>query len=244
MLPAMAWLLDLDGVVWLSGHAIPRSVDAVARLRAAGERVLFVTNNSGPRLAEQEEALEAIGIPAGGDVVTSAMAAADLVAPGATAYVAGGPGIVEALAARHVTVNPEADRVDAVLVGLHRSFDYEGLRVASNLARAGARLIGTNDDATFPTPDGQIPGGGAILAAVAFASGATPVVAGKPYQPMADTVRALVGGGPHVMVGDRPETDGAFAERLGARFALVGTGVSKTSEFADLWTAVERLLSE
>ena len=133
-------------------------------------------------------------------------------------------------------------RVDAVVVGVHRDFDYERLRVASNLVRAGARLIGTNDDATYPTPDGQIPGGGAILAAVAYASGAEPVVAGKPYQPMADLVIELVGGGPHVMVGDRPSTDGLFAERLGATFAHVRTGVSHEGEYADLAAAVDALL--
>ena len=80
--------------------------------------------------------------------------------------------------------------------------------------RVGARLIGTNDDATYPTPDGPIPGGGALLAAVAKASGSTPVVAGKPYEPMADLVRAEVGGARRrcaVMIGDRQETDGDFA---------------------------------
>src|SRR5437868_2900718 len=182
----MAWLLDLDGVVWLAGEAIPGSVDAIARLRAAGQRVLFVTNNSSPTIAEQLRTFAAMGIEADGDIVTSAMAAAHLVAPGETAYVAGGPGIVEALEGRGVEV--AGQDVDAVLVGLHRHFDYEGLRVASNLVRGGARLIGTNDDATYPTPNGEIPGGGAILAAVAYASGSKPVVAGKPYQPMADLV--------------------------------------------------------
>ena len=54
--------------------------------------------------------------------------------------------------------------VDAVIVGFHRTFDYESMLVASRAARNGARLIGTNDDATYPTPDGPIPGGGAILA--------------------------------------------------------------------------------
>ena len=47
---------------------------------------------------------------------------------------------------------------------------------------------------------------------------------------MADAVRALVGDGPHVMVGDRPSTDGRFARRLGATFALVLSGVTKAHE--------------
>jgi 4-nitrophenyl phosphatase len=229
MLHGMAWLLDLDGVVWLSGVAIPGSPEAVARLREAGERVVFVTNNSSARVGEQEAKLAKIGIPAEGDVVSSAMAAAALLDPGTTALVAGGPGIDEALGARGVAAVRDGD-ADAVLVGFHRDFDFDRLTAAAGAVRRGARLVGTNDDATYPTPEGEIPGGGAILAAVAYASSTEPVVAGKPFQPMADAVRALVGDGPHVMVGDRPSTDGLFARRLGARFGLVLSGVTKAHE--------------
>lgn len=248
----MAWLLDLDGVVWLSHVPIPGGVEAIARLRAAGERVVFVTNNSYARVGDQVAALGAIGIPAEGDVVTSAMAAAALVEPGTTALVAGGPGIEEALAGRGVTAVSDGD-ADAVLVGFHRDFDFERLRIASAAVRAGARLIGTNDDATYPTPAGEIPGGGALLSAVAYASSVEPVVAGKPNVAMADAVRALVGDGPHVMVGDRPSTDGLFARRLGATFALVLSGVTAAHDLpvepapdvvgADLADVVDQLLA-
>ena len=81
--------------------------------------------------------------------------------------------------------DPAGVSVDVVMVGFHREFDYERMRIASTAARDGARLIGTNDDVTYPTPDGPIPGGGAILAAVQTAAGRLPVVAGKPYAPMA-----------------------------------------------------------
>lgn len=221
-------LLDLDGVVWLAHQPIPGSVEAIAALRAAGVRVLFVTNNSSARLAEQEEALARIGVPAVGDVVTSALAAALLVEPGETVRVCGGPGIVEALEQRGARVSND-EPVTAVVVGINRRFDYDTLRAAATAVRSGARLIGTNDDATYPTPDGPIPGGGAILAAVQVASGATPVVAGKPHEPMASLVRHLVGDAAAVaavMVGDRPETDGLFAERLGCRYAHVWSGVT------------------
>ncbi|MDO9175458.1 MAG: hypothetical protein Q7V62_11695, partial [Actinomycetota bacterium] len=59
-------LCDLDGVVWLSHQPIAGSVDGIARLRAAGHRVLFVTNNSASRVEDQEAALQHIGIPAEG----------------------------------------------------------------------------------------------------------------------------------------------------------------------------------
>jgi ribonucleotide monophosphatase NagD (HAD superfamily) len=115
------------------------------------------------------------------------------------------------------------------MVGFHRTFDYEELRRAASAVHMGARLIGTNDDATYPTPEGPIPGGGAILAAVSVGSGATPVIAGKPYGPMAGLVRSTVGdaaAAEAVMVGDRPSTDGRFAAELGCRYAQVWSGVT------------------
>ena len=224
----MAWILDLDGVVWLADQPIAGAADAVAALRAAGERVLFVTNNSSARLADQEAKLAAHGIPATGDVVTSAQAAASLVEPGMRALVCAGDGVREALEARGVEAVDDGD-ADVVVVGWHRTFDYDRLTAAHRAVRRGARLIGTNDDATYPTPDGPIPGGGSILAAVATAAGVAPVVAGKPHEPMAVLVRSLAGP-TGTMVGDRPSTDGGFAVRLGYRFALVLSGVTAAAD--------------
>ncbi|MGI9051896.1 MAG: HAD-IIA family hydrolase [Ilumatobacteraceae bacterium] len=228
-----AVLLDLDGVVWLSRVPIPGSVAAVARLRSTGRRVVFVTNNSGAPLAEQEAALAAIGIPAKGDVITSAIAAAALITAGQRVLVCGGPGVAEAIRSIGATAiagdDPGGVHVDAVMVGFHPQFDYERMRIASTAARNGARLIATNDDATYPTPDGPIPGGGAILAGVRTASGVDATVAGKPYRPMAAAIESMLGGtapGQLLMVGDRQETDGEFAVALGCPFALVRSGVT------------------
>ncbi|HSM67088.1 MAG TPA: HAD-IIA family hydrolase [Ilumatobacteraceae bacterium] len=230
-------LCDLDGVVWLAHRPIDGSAEAVAELRASGRRVLFVTNNSAPTRSEHEAALQAVGIPAVGDIVSSAMAAGRLVGEGDRVLVSGGPGVVEAVeeAGATAVVNDgrvDPDGFDAVVVGLHRDFDFDRLAVASAAVRAGARLIGTNTDSTYPTTDGLRPGGGAILAAVATAAGVEPVVGGKPHRPMADLIADLIAtdgsvvdSSTTVMVGDRPETDGAFAARLGCRFALVRSGV-------------------
>ena len=235
-------LCDLDGVVWLAHRPIPGSVEAIAALRAAGRRVMFVTNNSVATRREHEAALEAIGLAATGDVVSSAMAAARLVEPGERVLVAGGPGVVEAVESRGAlavrndgTVAPE--HFDAVVVGLHRDFDFDRLTVASAAVRAGARLIGTNTDSTYPTPTGLQPGGGAILAAITTAADTEAVIGGKPHRPMADLIIELITAASGavddafdpstvVMVGDRPETDGLFATRLGCRFALVRSGVT------------------
>jgi ribonucleotide monophosphatase NagD (HAD superfamily) len=115
------------------------------------------------------------------------------------------------------------------VVGFHREFDYERMCRAAAAVRRGARLLATNDDATYPTPDGPIPGGGAILASIVTATGVAPVVAGKPHEAMVGLVRARLGGS-GVVVGDRPDTDGRFARALGFEFALVHTGVTRPNE--------------
>ena len=234
----MAWILDLDGVVWLGEQPLAGAADAVARLRAAGEQVLFATNNSSLQVGRQEEKLAGFGVPAEGGVVTSAMAAARLVEPGERALVCGGPGIAEALAARGAEVvdsrshEPGDGPVDVVVVGFHRHFDYEGLRRTAIQVDRGARFLATNDDATYPTPEGPIPGGGSIVAAVAYAASRQPIVAGKPHPPMAELIHELAGGPGETgtMVGDRPSTDGAFAKTLGYRFALVLSGVTHADD--------------
>ena len=235
-------ILDLDGVIWLADEPIAGSPEAVRRLRDAGHRVLFLTNNSNPTVADLVAKLGQMGVGAeASDVATSAQAAAALVEPGDTVLVCGGPGVREALADRGVGQVDEGEpgsvqvgsvQVDAVVVGFHREFDYRRLTAAFRAVIRGARLIGTNDDPTYPTPDGPIPGGGSILAAVATAAGVAPVVAGKPFQPMADLVRARLGGdlGHTVLIGDRPSTDGRMARLLGVPFGLVLSGVTSAGD--------------
>jgi 4-nitrophenyl phosphatase len=238
-------LCDLDGVVWLMHQPIAGSVNAVQLLRNAGHRVLFVTNNSYAVISDQENALAKIGIDAHNDVVTSSQAAGALLRKGERVLLGGGPGAVEAVKNAGAVLAGRSDdqtdseidqEVDTVMVGFHPSFDYRGLTRLSQAVRNGARLIATNDDATYPTPRGLIPGGGSILASVVAASGVQPIIAGKPHQPMADLVRQVLGVtdlSDAWMVGDRPSTDGLFAQTVGCKFAQVLTGISSLKDVSD-----------
>jgi glycerol 3-phosphatase-2 len=220
---------DLDGVIWRGDTPIPGSAAAIERLRAAGRRVVFVTNNSSLRVADYVQRLARFEISADpDDVCTSAQAAAALLAhglaPGASVLACAGAGVVEALEARGLRV-VSGGPVEAVVVGFHRDFDFDGLTRASDAARGGARFVATNLDPTYPIDGGLVPGAGALAAAVATAAGRAPEVAGKPERPMADLVRARYGR-EGLVVGDRPSTDGAFAKTLGWPFALVLSGVA------------------
>ena len=220
---------DLDGVVWRGEVPIAGSAEGVARLRAAGLRVVFLTNNSSGRVADNLARLAAAGVAADADdLVTSAQAAVALLArdsagPGTKVLACAGPGVVEALHARGFET-VDTVPADAVMVGWHRDFDFERLRRAADGVRSGARFIATNLDPTYPGAEGLLPGAGALVAAVQTAGGRRPEVAGKPEPAMAALVRDRYGE-PVVMIGDRPSTDGAFAGALGVPFALVLSGI-------------------
>lgn len=220
---------DLDGVVWRGEIPIAGSAAGVAQMRDAGLRVVFLTNNSSGRVHDNRARLAAAGVDADpDDVVTSAQAAvallADDLAPGSRVLACAGPGVIEALEA-HGFVPVDCVPAAAVMVGWHRTFDFERLRLAADGVRSGARFIATNLDPTYPGAEGLLPGAGSLVAAVQTAGGRRPEVAGKPEPAMAALVHARYRS-PVVMIGDRPSTDGAFAAALGVPFALVLSGIA------------------
>jgi HAD superfamily hydrolase (TIGR01450 family) len=227
--------IDLDGVIWRASAPIPGSAEAVARLQAAVPVVVFVTNNAYPDLAGHEAKLASMGIAAAGAVISSPAAAASLLGPGERVLVAGGAGVAEAVRAvgavpvDYKELAAGADAVDAVVAGFHQGFDYERMRIASDAVRGGARFIATNDDPTYVTEHGLVPGNGALIASVAVASGVEPTIAGKPHPPIVELVRRRFGDR-GLVVGDRPDTDGGFAEALGWDFGLVLSGITSVAD--------------
>lgn len=238
----MAWVLDLDGVIWLAHVPIPGAVEAVAALDGAGEDVVFVTNFSALTKRDAEQKLADIGIDATDRVITSAMAGASLVEPNERVIVCAGEGVWEAVEAQGaIPLDPSAGvgahaAVDAVIVGFHQHFDFVRLGAAARALHEGARLIGTNADPTYPTPDGLLPGNGSLVAAVATAGKVDAVIAGKPHPPVAALVHQHLGTEPgdrrNIVVGDLPATDGLVAVELGFRFGLVLSGVTPASAAA------------
>lgn len=228
------WLVDLDGVVWLADEPISGSSDAIRALQDSGIHVAFFTNNSFSTRAEMLEKFRRHGIElVSQDLLSSSQAAAALLPPGSRATVLGGAGIVEALREREIEVIDldhlsDSDNVDAVVIGLDRGLTFDRLTRACRAIASGATFLATNDDATYPTAKGVLPGGGALVAAVEFATRIHPVVAGKPYPPSIELV-AKVLGRVSVVIGDRSETDGELARGIGARFGMVRSGVTSDS---------------
>jgi phosphoglycolate/pyridoxal phosphate phosphatase family enzyme len=236
-----AFILDLDGVLFRGDEPIAAATPTVDALRAAGKRLVFLTNNSARTPDQIASKLGRLGIDAAVDeVVTSAQATADLLAAESgdgtpSAYVIGQDGVRSALAdAGFHLVDGDVDRSDFVVVGWDGDVTYDALRRATVLVRGGARLVATNADASYPAPGGeQWPGAGAILAAVETASGVSATVVGKPHRPLFEAALARAGTRNALMVGDRLETDVAGAAAAGLDAALVLSGVSRARDLLD-----------
>jgi HAD superfamily hydrolase (TIGR01450 family) len=225
-------LLDLDGVVYVGPEAVPGVPDALAAARRAGLRLGFVTNNASRTPDDVARHLTELGVPAEpGDVITSAQAAATVVATrwgaGARILPVGGPGVAAALTAAGLTVVASAeDRPQAVVQGYGTQVGWVQLAEAVVAIRGGARHVATNTDATIPSPRGRLPGNGALVGVVTGVTGQAPLVTGKPDPAMhAECVRRTGARRP-LVVGDRLDTDIESARRAGAPSLLVFTGVT------------------
>lgn len=233
--PYDAILLDLDGVLYLGARPIPGAGEVVAALRALGKPIVFVTNNSSKTPRDVAGDLRSVGVPADAEEVeTSALSTAQMLASRGvrTAFVVGEEGIRVALEVAGIVVaDGDPRRTDAVVVGFDRGADYAKLRTAAVLVAAGAQLVATNADASFPAGDGtRWPGAGAFLAAVETATGRRAEVVGKPNAPVLEAALRRAGGGRPLMVGDRLDTDIAGAVGLGWDSALVLTGISTRAD--------------
>lgn len=232
---------DLDGVVYRGSEPIPGSVEKLNELRAAGTRLVFATNNATATVGAYRARLNALGIGASDEeILTSAIVAGELVAErgwqDAATFLIGLDGIRAQLAAVGVRFveGDEARTADLVVTSGDWRFNYDALRTAAFALRNGAHFLATNDDLTYPAPEGLWPGAGSILAAVQAASGRTAEVVGKPYRPMMEAAQRRLEGCEHIaVVGDQPATDLAGGRLLGWTTILVLTGVTGASERVD-----------
>lgn len=229
-------LLDLDGVVYLGGAAIPGAAAALGEAAERGMRLAFVTNNASRSPSAIAAQLTGLGVPAAAsDVVTSAQAAAHLLADrlpaGSAVLVVGGIGLRLALRQRGLRpISTAAERPAAVVQGYSPDISYSLLAEAAIAVRSGAWFVASNVDATMPTPRGPQPGNGALVQVIVAATGQQPEVAGKPEPPLHAEAVARTGAKHPLVVGDRLDTDIEGAVRGGADSLLVLTGVTDPAD--------------
>jgi len=236
-------IFDLDGVIYRGEEPIARASESIAALRGLGIDVRFLTNNSTRSRGFYRDKMRLMDIPCESeDIMSSAYATRiyleERSPDGARIFIVGERGIADELADRFTIVGPEERATaDYVVVGMDREFNYEKMTHATDALMAGAELIATNRDATYPMPNGYLlPGGGTIVAALAEFWGRDPHIAGKP-DPLGIHYMMKAAGaarGEVLLIGDRPATDMVTGRRAGVESCLVLTGVTAANEVPGL----------
>jgi len=248
-----ALILDMDGVLWRDSVSIGDLPAIFSRIHERGLKVALASNNATRTMEEHLEKLSGFGLTLEPwQIISSATATANALSKefpnGGPVFVVGENGIQRALEKRgfKVIVDPNDEtKPIAVISSFDRSVTYSKLRRATLHIRAGAAFYATNPDKTFPTPEGLVPGAGAILASIEAATSADPVIIGKPKPAMMYMALEKLGTQPGetLVVGDRLETDIAAGQAAGCKTALVLSGVS-TRKQADEWQPAPDIIVE
>jgi HAD superfamily hydrolase (TIGR01450 family) len=234
------YVLDLDGTVYLGDKLLPGAAAALARIRRAGSRVVFLTNNPLRSAASYADRLRRLGVPAAESEIVTPLSVLtgylDREHPGATVLTVAEPLVDQTLLAAGIPVTTQPPAADVVVVSFDRSFDYAKLLRAFRAVHSfGAVIVATNPDPFCPTPDGGLPDCAAMLAAIEACTGSrAEAVLGKPGPEMAAEVQRRLGvpAGRAAMVGDRILTDVAMSRALGMASVLVLSGATSAAEVA------------
>jgi HAD superfamily hydrolase (TIGR01458 family) len=225
-----AILLDIDGVLQVSGEAVLGAPDAVRALKEEGHRLRFVTNNTTRARDQLAGELQAIGFDLEGEDITTTPLAAGKLLQGKRVFALTMDSIRDDLAEYVELVRDGADAV--LLGGADESnetgdvFSYDNLNRAFAELREGARLVCLHKNKWWQTSRGPLLDAGAFVAGLEYAAGVKAEIVGKPTAAYFEAALAEVDATPAeaVMVGDDVEADIGGAKAIGMQGVLVRTG--------------------
>ncbi len=243
-----AIILDMDGVLWRGSETIGDLPAIFSKMKQRNWKVILATNNATRSIAQYIEKFDNLGVSLETwQVINSGQAAAHYLKQhypqGGPLYIIGEEGLISTMA--EAGFYHSEDHPLGVLAGLNRQLTYEMLRKACLLIRSGVPFYGTNPDATFPSPEGLIPGAGTVIGAIEIASGIKAHLMGKPSPEMYRVALERLNALPSeiLVIGDRLDTDIAGGQLLGCLTGMVLSGVS-TLEDAHQWTPPPDIIAE
>ncbi|NLO33931.1 MAG: HAD-IIA family hydrolase [Candidatus Hydrogenedentes bacterium] len=225
-----AFLLDMDGTVYLGPNLIDGAVEFISYLQQSEIPFLFLTNNPSADSDYYQNKQKRMGINVEVSSILTAGAATARYLQKETLYrrlcVLGTPSFEQELL--RVGMDLEHEDPEAVVIAFDKTLTYEKLERACLLVSAGLPYIATNPDRVCPTEYGYIPDCGAIAALIESATGRLPKFIGKPEPAFAQLALQVLGreAGETAMVGDRLYTDIAMAHEADMPGILVLSGES------------------
>ena len=223
-----AFLLDLDGTIYLGPNALPGAVEFIQFIKDSGRKHLFFTNNSSANATQYSTKLSRMGIPAAPtDILTSGEATIRYLLTETSyrrLYVLGTPSFEQEV--REAGLELTEKDPDAVVLAFDRTLTYTKLEKACLFLRADLPYFATNPDKVCPTEYGYIPDCASMAALLFTSTGKTPRYIGKPNPEMIHMGLQKIGADPShtAMVGDRLYTDMQMAYNAGITSILVLSG--------------------
>jgi HAD superfamily hydrolase (TIGR01458 family) len=230
-----AILLDVDGVLHVSGTPIAGAAVAVKRLRDSGHRIRFVTNSTTRSRRQLAEQLRDLGVEVDEDELQTTGSVASRALKGKRVLALTMPGILDDLEGLQLV----GMNVDAVLLGgadegeeTGRVFSYLNLNRAFHELEAGADLYCLHKNRWWQTVDGPRLDAGAFVAGLEYAADTEAEVLGKPSAAYFGAALEALDAEPELtwMVGDDLEGDCIGAHNQGMKTVLVRTGKFRPDE--------------
>ena len=243
--PYAAVLLDLDGTIYHEDHPLPGAVQLVRLLQSTGRRFACLSNSTSSPLRIMTR-LQAMGLDLERDhIYTAAAAACDYVVthlprkgPRPRIFNLSTEAVGEMLEGSVDWVRTGGEPCDAIIVGTPTNVfaTDDRQRIALELARKGARLLGICADRVYPSPRGIEFGAGALSWMIAYAAGLEPTFTGKPQELFFRELCRRLGVEPAhcLLVGDNIESDVFGAQAVGMRTILTLTGVTRRRDLLNV----------
>jgi HAD superfamily hydrolase (TIGR01450 family) len=240
------FLLDWDGTIFWGGRPMKGARDFVSCLLQSGSRVFFLTNNSSRNAYQYEEILKSYGMwNENCHVITSGQVTAWYIREKLgidEVFIIGTHSLIKefySFGINNTLINPQA-----VVLGFDKKLTYSKIQRGHELICNGTPFIATHDDKRCPLPHKTLVDCGSMIEMFKTSTGINPLIIGKPHDAMCDYVRAnVLNPGNHTfMVGDRHETDGLMAEKLGIEFLFINNdGITNKGES---YESIKRRLEE
>ncbi|MEK6646790.1 MAG: HAD-IIA family hydrolase [Candidatus Firestonebacteria bacterium] len=229
----MLFLIDLDGVLFRGNKVIKNAPKTIKSILKAGHKVIYLTNNATQSRLQYVYKLRKMNFPCTiNNIMTSAYATCLYLKENNAKkiIVIGENGLKQELKNIGTPALPLTykGKVEYIIVGLDRAFNYNKLCRAQELILKGAKFIATNRDNTWPAENRIYPGGGSIVSAIEAATSIKPIVIGKPQTYVFKKTLEITKTSPKdtIIVGDRLDTDILLGKKIGAKTVLVLTGVT------------------
>jgi HAD superfamily hydrolase (TIGR01450 family) len=246
-----AFVFDVDGTLVLADdpntgsgiRPLPGAAEVLSVVRDSGRRFVCFTNGTSQVATQQAARLRAVGLDIRDDeLLNPATVAAEYIRrhhTGQKVLAFGNEAVLLPLRAAGVPLASleEAEDANVVLIGADPEFTYPKLVAACKAVWAGASLLVTSMAPWFASRGGKMPStSGPIAAGIVHATGATPIVVGKPSPVVLEVVSALLGTPPSdiAVVGDDVHLEIRMGREAGSETVLVLSGSTALEELAQL----------